>query len=138
MADIDFPPYAELILEKDLKAVRIKWKRLFLKLEEFKEIVEAGLNIMKENQAHIWISDMYESEGVFPKEIVSYITSDDTTAKSNEMGLNWALTINPKQSGLSSLSTKKWQKELINKDTLLVRDFPTLDSCKKWIEAQAN
>lgn len=136
MDQADFPPYAEISWHSDLNAIRVKWKKMFMKLEEFEQIIHEAWGILKANNGHIWISDMYESEGVFPEDIMSYISSDGTIEKSNEAGVKWALTIMPKKVGLASMSTKKWQKDIVAKDSFTIQEFPDWETCQSWIKMQ--
>jgi len=136
MEKYDFSPYAEVTWESEIKAIRVKWNKLHLKMSDFEEIVGKAFEVMKQNNGYIWIADMYDSEGVFPKEVVDYISADSTTEASRSLGLKWALTIMPKKSGLSSLSTKAWNKSVEELDVFVVEQFPDFDTCEKWIEAQ--
>ncbi len=136
MESIKYPPFAEITYHADLKAVHVKWLKLHMKLTEFEEIANHAFGILKENGGYVWIADMYDSQGVFPKDIMSYISSDETTAASMAMGLKWALTIMPKAAGLSSLSTKSWNKDVKSKDAFVVEQFPSWYACTDWIKAQ--
>lgn len=134
MKKAEFPPYAKIEWLDNLTALRVKWLEQHMKLSEFEEIIECAWSIMKDNKGYIWVSDMSDSEGVFPRDIMDFIADDDVAAKSNEAGLRWALTVMPKAAGLESMSTKSWNREVKKKDTFVVEQFPDWDSCKKWIE----
>lgn len=107
-----------------------------MKMSKFEEIAAKAFEIMLQNKGSIWVSDMYQSEGVFPKEIVDYISADSTTEASKAVGLKWALTIMPKTLGLESISTKSWNKNVQELGAFVVEQFQDWDTCKKWILQQ--
>ena len=133
---IDYKPNAEIIWLEDVKAIQVRWLKLHMKMELFQEIAGKAFEVMSKNNGSIWIADMYDSQGVFPKDIMEYISADETTQASISIGLKWALTVMPKASGLASLSTKSWNKSVDDLNAFVVEQFPDLDTCKEWILKQ--
>ncbi len=136
MKSADFLPYATIQWMEDIPALRVKWMKQHMKLSEFEEIIECAWGVLKEHDGFIWISDMSDSQGVFPKEIIDFIADDAIAAKSNAAGVRWALTVMPKAAGLASMSTKSWNKEVKKKENFVVEQFSDWETCVKWIEMQ--
>ncbi|MEM9327279.1 MAG: hypothetical protein AAGA85_16545 [Bacteroidota bacterium] len=133
---VDFAPYAAITWDDEVQALRVQWIKQHLSLDQFKEIIEKAWSILKQHEGYVWISDMYESQGVFPPEIKDYIVSDEVAARSNEMGVRWALTIMPKSVGLASMSTKSWNNGVKSRDSFVVEEFPDWSTCKGWLKTQ--
>lgn len=129
----DFSPNARVHWLSDINALRVEWLKLHMSLDTFQNIVGQALGILKEHQGSVWIADSYESKGVFPKEIQDIIQNDDMTTFAKEAGLKMVLSVMPKESGLASMSTKKWTKETEENGHYAMRQFPDLESCKDWI-----
>ena len=136
MEAFDYSPHAEVVWENDLKSIRVKWKKLHMTMSQFEEIAGKAFEVMKQHNGYIWIADMYESEGVFPKDIMDYISAESTTEASKSLGLKWALTIMPKKSGLASLSTKSWNKSVDELNIFVVEQFQDFETCQEWIQKQ--
>ena len=131
--NLHFEPNAEIQWEHDVKAVRVLWKKLYMDLEKFQEICVAAFEVLQNNSGTIWIADQYNSEGAFKPEIQNFIVNElADIAKKN--GLSMVLTILPKNPGLSSMSAKKWSKEVKQRGEFINEQFATLGECKEWIE----
>ena len=133
----DFLPYAKVYWYQELSAVRVSWLKLHMSLEEFQKIANYAFDVMQKNKGYIWIADMYESKGVFSPDVVAYISDEKTTAASAQAGLRWALTIKPKELGLASMSTKKWNQDVRDKTQFIMEDFADLESCMDWLKQEA-
>ncbi|MBL4648766.1 MAG: hypothetical protein JKY03_03475, partial [Aureispira sp.] len=46
MKHAKFPPYAELSWLADINAIEVKWNKLYMTLEEFKEITDTVLKML--------------------------------------------------------------------------------------------
>ncbi len=126
-------PYAKIYWEEDVQAVRVEWLRLFMKLDDFKKVVEYALGILRENHGAIWIADSSNSKGVFSEEVQEYMQMDDVATFAKMAGLSMLLTVMPQNSGLSSMSTNKWKKRAEEKHIYYMEEFKDLKSCKEWI-----
>jgi hypothetical protein len=127
-----FEPYATITWLDDIKAIHIKWENLYLVLEKFQEICIKAMSVLSKKGGHIWIADLYDSEGVFNAQIKSII-SGDLHIMAQQAGITMVLTIMPKEVGLSSLNTKSWIREVTKKEGIEIVQFDTLDRCKTWI-----
>lgn len=132
---LDFSPNAIVTWEEEVQAVRLRWKRLFLQLSEFEKISYAALDIISENNGKIWIADMFDSEGAFPQDVQQFI-AETLISDGISRGLNMLLTVVPNQSGLASLSMKKWSNEVSNSNGFITAQFQTFENCSSWILEQ--
>jgi len=127
-----FEPHAEITWLGDVSAVRVKWNKLFMSLERFQEICVAAFGVLRENNGAIWIADQHDSEGVFSKEIQDFILNElSEIAQANK--LEMVLTILPKNSGLSTMSVKRWTSGVRDKNEFISEQFENLEDCKEWI-----
>lgn len=130
---IDCSPHAKIHWIEDLEAVRVEWLQLFMSLDKFQSICKQAINVLQEGGGSIWIADSYESEGVFPDEIQTFIT-EQLVPLAKSVGIKRVLTILPKESGLASMATRKWQQGVKEKDAFIMEQFPNMQSCRTWIE----
>ena len=135
MKSSNFPPYAKIIWLEDINAIQLKWEELHMPLEQFKEITDFALNIMSENKGTTWIADQYDSKGAFKTDVIEYITNELVGIGVAKYGIKLVATIMSKQSGLSSLSTKRWMGDVQKQEAFTMANFATLEDCKEWILA---
>lgn len=131
---ITFDSYATVTWLDDVQAIHIQWKNLYMSLEKFQEICVAAIGMLTEKKGKIWIADQYDSEGVFNTQIKAII-SGDLHAMAKHAGITMVLTVMPKEVGLSSLNTKSWMRDVSKKEGIALMEFPTLEICKEWIQA---
>ena len=128
----NFEENAEITWEADVNAVRVIWKNLFMNLDRFKEICDVAFKVLLENKGDVWIADQYLSEGVFNNEIQRFILNELSQA-GQENGVQMVLTVLPKNSGLSTISVKRWSSGIKDQKDFINEQFETLEECKKWI-----
>jgi hypothetical protein len=133
MKQAKFSPYAEIFWLEDINAVQIKWNKLHMSLDKFKEITDKVLQMISINKSSIWIADQYDSEGALNKKIIEFITNELVGDAVENYGVKLVLTIMPKQVGLSSLSAKRWMGEVQKMEAFTMANFTTLDDCKEWV-----
>ncbi len=126
----DYSPNAKIYWDLDLNSVRCEWLNLYGELDELKKISKAAVELAKDNNTNMFIVDSYESNGAFPPEFVDYIR-DELTPFAFACGIKFLMTILPKELGLASMATKRWQKEERSGMTLV--NFKTHEDCADWI-----
>lgn len=128
---VDFTPHATVSWLEDLKAVRVEWLQLYMSLERFQEICRAALQLLKAHGGSIWVADQHKSIGTFDKNIHDFIV-DKLGPIAEQNGITFIAVVMPKEAGLSSLSTKRWNKNTEEKGSIPTGQFETLEDCKKW------
>lgn len=103
-----------------------------MNLDRFKEICDVAFKVLLENKGDVWIADQYLSEGVFNNEIQRFILNELSQA-GQENGVQMVLTVLPKNSGLSTISVKRWSSGIKDQKDFINEQFETLEECKKWI-----
>ena len=131
-----FPPNATVYWCPEIRAARVTWDKLFCNLDQFIEICDYVIDLLKQHQANTWIVDTYESNGVFAKGVQEYI-QQTLINRAIQNNITNVLTIVPQQKGLSSLSNKSWQKPVSNAG-FVTGNFPDFETCRNWLLMQGN
>ena len=132
----EFSPNAKIHWMEDIQAVRVEWFKLFMTLEQFQTICGAAVQVLQQHKGEIWIADQYNSEGVFPINIQEFMIGGlEVMGKS--VGIKKILTVAPKELGLSSMSTKRWNNNVAERGQFMTLQFQTLQECTEWLTLQA-
>ena len=137
MKEAKFSIYAEISWVEEINAIQVKWNKLHMTLDKFKEITDTALRMILMKRSSIWIANQYDSEGVFSREVVEYISNELVGVAVWNYGVKLVLTIMPKQVGLSSLSTKHWIGQVQRKEAFTMAEFANLEDCRKWVQENA-
>lgn len=125
-------PHARIHWLDEIGAVRVEWLNLFMDLDKFKSICGEAINVLKENNGKTWIADSYNSDGVFPNEIQTFI-AEELVGLAKSVGITKVLTVMPKNAGLASMTTRSWNNNVKQKGEFVMESFNTLDECKEWL-----
>ncbi|MFK7797035.1 MAG: hypothetical protein AB8E82_06245 [Aureispira sp.] len=132
----DFRPHAELKWIEEANAIQVKWLQLHMSSKQFYKICAAAIKILMAHKGNIWIADMFDSEGVFSREIQQVITSTVLQQQADAAGIEYVFTVMPKTAGLSSLNTRTWLKKAQKMELQdSVVEFPNLETCLEWIKS---
>ncbi len=126
----EFDPHARIHLIEDCEAIYLQWNKLFMTQGQWMDILKEAIAIGKANGFSTWIADMYNSEGIFSPEVISYWkTSGMDLVKKN--GFKQVLTVNPKH---ISTSDRSWKVPFNENSPLQLIEFPNLEKLKNWIK----
>ena len=129
----EFSPNAKIHWMEDIQAIRVEWFKLHMTLEHFQTICGAGIQVLQQKGASLWIADQYNSEGAYPKDVQDFVVRElEDIAVS--VGVKKILTIMPKELGLSSMSTKRWNNNLAERGNFMLQNFSTLEACLAWLK----
>lgn len=136
MIKADFSPNAKIYWHDDIKALRLEWLNMHIDMDRLNEILGKGVEIMKTHNGSIWIADTYNSSSVFSKEVQQSTTPDKISEFASAADLSMMLLILPKNTGLESMATKRWGRQVKDGGFFEMREFSNLDDCVSWIKEQ--
>ena len=135
MVKQEFNPNARVHWMEGEKAVRVEWLKLFMSLEQFQAICGIAIQVLRQNGGDIWIADQFNSEGAFPKDIQAFII-EELEPIAIAAGIKKILTVVPKELGLSSMSTNRWNANVAAKGNFITKKFNSLEACTDWLSHQ--
>jgi hypothetical protein len=116
---------AAIHIDKEAKAVVVVWKKITL--EEYKEVLNKGLEILKENGYSNWFADT-TNHGAVNRELQEWVDKD-WTPRALQGGLK-RLTYNLPASVLSQMSIESLVQVM---GDVTIHAFGSYDEAKKWL-----
>lgn len=132
----DYPPYANLYWEADVKALRMEWTRLHMSPEEFQKISDKNLEQVKMRRCKVIIVDMYMAEGAIPTKLLESMTDQEREREAIEAGLEIVVMILPGKLGIASMSAKRLNTVAEERDAFQIVQVANLAEAKKWLHTQ--
>lgn len=126
------PPYANIHWMDDLKAVRVEWLNQYMTLDQFKNICNKVIDVVKSKNSTMWVADAHNSQGVFPYEIQEFM-SNGLVDLAKSAGVSKIVSIMPKSQGFASVGTKSWNHEVKQQGKFKLESFPDLESCRETL-----
>ncbi len=126
----EYPSLTKLHWEEDVKAVIAEWTTFSIKLEQFKEILDAYLSFAAEKKISNWIVDSGSTVGFVSDEINTWLQAE-WFPLALQKGITKFITIVPK-SAITQLSNDAWQATVGEGFTVL--NVANLEEAKKWIK----
>lgn len=116
---------AAIHIDKEAKAVVVVWKKITP--EEYKEVLNKGLEILKENGYSNWFADT-TNHGAVNRELQEWVDKD-WTPRALQAGLK-RLTYNLPASVLSQMSIESLVQVM---GDVTIHAFGSYDEAKKWL-----